>query len=225
MDNIKPQKTLAVKEMAAQYRDTTKLAGNRSSYLKTPGGTHLLHWKYRGDTTFITILNSLFGMVLGFTIARYIASGFGMVELGYMVILFVILGFHVRNMKKRKKLHRKAHAFLKDYARYYEPESLWELEYPIQGEKGELITAILSARRLSRMVESSTTLPIGSESKEPYYSHLIKTIIDAPESDISPYIYHEVNHLCDTIKDYMTEYSAIISLNAELRKMHEKPNQ
>lgn len=222
MDNIKPQKSLAVKEMAAQYREAIKIAGgSRAGYLKNFEGKHISTATYKWHKNKpMVVFTSFLAAFLGYYVSLFFTSGFTAMNIVYVLICSMLAFAHARNMITLSQIHKKKNDIARTQATYFEPEALWNVDYPVTGEKGELITAIVSARKCLGLLESATTLPIHVSSREPYYCQMVMDIMNSQENDISPYIYNEVNYLCDSTKSYMISYSSMIDLNIELQRMN-----
>lgn len=216
MENLKPQKTLAVKEMAAQHRNSMHKLSPRTQYLYMMGGKHLSHWKYQ-PLQQMTALGVILGIAMCYLLWLCIATNWSPFQVAYLICSMIIFACYAVIQRKRKRSYLEAYRICREYAEYHEPELIWHVDYPQKGEKGELVTAILTSRKFLRMVENATTLPIGSKVREAYYAHLVRSITDSPEDDISHYLYNEVNHLCDSAKLYMTEYAPLVGLDLEMR--------
>lgn len=225
MDNIrhigssKPQKSLAVKEMAAQYRVSLQaVGGSRQFFLVDTFGRHVSKGarKWYGDKLIVAMSSAMLAMA-GYISFRFIEAGFTSASMFSIPFLLIGAFLHIRNVRTWAKLEKRKWDTRWDLALYFEPEALWVKDYPIQGEKGELITAIIASRKYLSLLESATTMPIGVPHRDAYYSHMIETIMESKEDDISPYLYDEINYLCDSTKEYLSIYESLVSLDIDLR--------
>jgi hypothetical protein len=220
MDNIRPQKSLAVKEMAEHYRNSISAVGGkrelftRNRQTGKPLGTEPKKWykdRYIILVSIIAAAISVYLMSLAIN-AHNIFS-----YLTYPFLAFS-LWCHVRNVKTWTRIENKRHIEQYELALYFEPEALWNIEYPTKGEKGELITAVLSARKYLGILASATTMPIDLPSSDPQFVHIIKSIMESKEDEINGYIYDQINFLCESTKSYLAFYSPLISLDLEMKQ-------
>lgn len=217
--NTRPQKSLSVKEMAAQHRTSmASIGGHRKNFLHDVDGRHISQgerkWYRDKGIIFVSLGIALIWIYL---IYRIMETGFTLYSNISIAVIIISFIAHARNIHIWKKIESKKTKIRHELAVYFEPEGIWNIDYPEKGEKAEMITAVIAARKYLNLLEAATTLPIHVPSRDPYYTQMVKTIIDSKEDDISPYIYDEINYLCDSTKEYLNIYGSLISLEIDLR--------
>jgi len=194
------------------------IGGTRKNFLHDNTGRHVLQGvkKWYKDKT-VNLVTSAIALMSGYLTYRIIEAGPTLSSLISILVIVISSIAHTRNVRTWCKIEKKRFDVFRELALYFEPEGVWGIDYPDKGEKGEMITAIISARKYLNLLEKSTTLPIHVPTRDPYYTQMIKTIGESKEGDVSPYIYDEVNYLCDSTKEYLNIYGSLVSLEIDLR--------
>lgn len=215
MNSSRPQKSLAVKEAAAMYRKYREEYGPRENYLPAN-----LSKKYpvitgKPDTEMYSLLVFLgvLLLIIGVYGTSMIISGFTLGSVAPVALATAYLFVHAMTIRNKIRKTFALRKSLLEISLWEEPEAVWAMDYPITGEKGELITALLSTRKSYAMLAEHTTVPVVVNEREDYFAKLIKTIMDSKENDIDPFVYKEINYLCDTAKEYLTAYAPIIDMS------------
>lgn len=218
MNSSRPQKSLAVKEMAAMYRKYRDEYGPRENYLPATFAKKYPVITGKPDAEMYSLLAFLIIllMVIGVYGASMVTSGVTLGSAAPVALATAYLFVHLTTIRSKVRKILAFRTSLLSMSLWEEPKALWELDYPVSGEKGELITALLSTRKSYAMLAEHTTVPVAVNEREDYFAHLIKTIMESKESEIDPFVYKEVNYLCDTAKEYLAAYAPIIDMSVWL---------
>lgn len=206
----------------AIYKSETETAGGRSGYLmvNAPKKKHI------NEVTRST--REKFGLpaTMAFCAAAIAANlymlsieGVNASSITGIAIMLTCIAFCHHLNRKSKNFWAKTKEEWRTYAHWYEPEAIWNLDYPRDNSvKSSLIRSVLGARIFNNKLMQMTAIPMDQKVIDDRVSHLVREIAVSKGNDIHPYLVEEVKSFCRQAVSDMNFYSPIITLQEELEK-------